>query len=932
MVHPSPHAAQTLPSGTVTFLFTDIEGSTQLWQQHPAAMPAALTRHHTILHRAIASHDGYVFQIIGDAFCAAFATAFDGLIAALAAQRALRDEAWGDTGPLRVRMALHTGVAQVHAGDYTAGQYVSGLTLSRAARLLSAGHGGQILVSSPTAELVSEQMPPDTVLRDMGVHRLKDLVQPQHIFQVSASDLSTHFPPLKTLGALPNNLPIHLTSFIGREHELAEMHGLLSTTRLLTLTGPGGAGKTRLALQVAADRLNAFEHGVWFVELASLSEPTLVPKAVLNTLGLREEAGHELLAPLTDFLRAKSLLLVLDNCEHLIHTCAHLAHHLLTHTLHLKILATSREALGIAGEVPYQVPSLALPDPQHLPPLASLTQYDAVHLFIERATAVQPTFALMHANAPAVAHICHRLDGIPLAIELAAARIKLFTPEQIVARLDDRFRLLTGGSRTALPRQQTLRSTIDWSDSLLSDAERILFRRLAVFAGGWTFDAAEAVCVNDGLDAFEMLDLLAQLVNKSLVTTEVHEGETRYRMLDTIRDYALDKLRDAGEVGQVRDRHLEYFLALAETAEPQLRSGEQIVWLHRLETELDNVRGALDWCMKQPARAGVGLRLVGTLAWFWELRGYPNEGRQRLETALANASGSVPPVLRAKALNGAGRLAFVQDDLATAQVLLEESVRLADHVSDQWLMLAARHNLANVLAMRGEPEAARALHAASLELGKAIGDAWGMAWALMGLGRMALATGEYDAARAYFEESLVLRRGMHDQWGIARSLNELGDVARMQGDYGTARARYEASLTIHQELGHTEFMTRVLPNLAHVVHQLGADDEAAVLFRQGLQLCQALGKRHRLGECLVGLATIASARGQLDKAVQLLAAFERLIVSTRLGLSPDKAVAVEQLKQVLRAALAVDSYAIAWDKGGALTQEQAVALALQEES
>jgi tetratricopeptide (TPR) repeat protein len=553
-------------------------------------------------------------------------------------------------------------------------------------------------------------------------------------------------------------------------------------------------------------------------------------------------------------------------------------------------------------------------------------------LFIERATAVQPTFALMHENASAVAHICQRLDGIPLALELAAARMKLFAPAQIVSRLDDRFRLLTGGSRAALPRQQTLRATIDWSDSLLSDAERMLFRRLSVFAGGWTFDAAEAVCVSDGLDAFEMLDLLAQLVNKSLVTTEAREGETRYRMLDTIRDYALDKLDAAGEAEQVRDRHLEYFLALAETAEPQLRSREQSAWVHRLETELDNVRGALDWCMQQPARAGVGLRLVGILAWFWELRGYLNEGRQRVATALAHASGAVHLAWRAQALNAAGRLAFVQDDLETAQVQLEESVELADRVSDQWLMLTARHNLANVLALRGEHEAARALHATSLELGKAIGDPWGMAWALMGLGRAALARGEYDAARAYFEESLVLRRGMHDQWGIARSLKELGDVARLQGDYGTARARYAASLAIHQALGQTGFMMRVLPDLAYVVHQLGADDEAAVLFTQGLQLAQALGRRYGLGVCLVGLATIASARGQPDKASQLLAASERLIASTRLVWSPYALVAVEQLKQVLHAALGADSYAIAWDKGGALTQEQAVALALQEGS
>ncbi len=501
-----------LPRGTVTFLFTDIEGSTKLWQQFPDAMPAALARHHEILNSAIQAHNGYVFQIIGDAFCAAFATAFDGLDAALDAQRALRDELWGETGAIRVRMALHTGAAEVRAGEFTSGEYVSGITLSRAARLLSAGHGGQILLSSPSAELVREQLPQNTALRDMGAHRLKDLVQPQQIFQILASDLAQEFPALKTLDALPNNLPIQLASFIGREKEIKEISEMLaasagveshSVIRLLTLTGAGGSGKTRLSLQVAAEVIDEFEKGAWFVDLSPISDPTLVPNAVMSALELREVAGRAPRDALTDYLRAKNLLLILDNCEHLIEACAQLAHHLLTQCPNLKILATSREALGIPGEITYPVPPLTPPNPDERRTTNDeeyarrIAQYDAVRLFIERALAVQPNFAVTNANAPAIAQICFRLDGISLALELAAARIKLFSPEQIAARLDDRFRLLTGGSRTAIPRQQTLRAAIEWSYSLLSDAERVLFRRLAVFAGGWTFEAAEAVCSDE---------------------------------------------------------------------------------------------------------------------------------------------------------------------------------------------------------------------------------------------------------------------------------------------------------------------------------------------------------------------------------------------------------------------------------------------------
>ncbi len=477
----------TLPTGTVTFLFTDIEGSTRLWEQFPEAMQTALTRHDVLLRGIVESHGGGVIKSTGDGLHAVFNRATEGLAATLACQQALAGEVWtGLPSPLRVRMGLHTGESELRDDDYF------GSTLNRAARLMSIAAGGQALLSSATTELVLDQLPQGVVLQDLGEHRLKDLTRPEHVFQLSSPGLPTDFPPLRSLNTLPNNLPVQLTSFIGREDEMAEAKRLLATTRLLTLTGPGGTGKTRLSLQVAADVLDVFPDGAWLAELAPLSDPVLVSQTVASVLGVREQPGRPLVDTLIDYLRAKSLLLILDNCEHLIEACDQLVTSLLSACPRLKILPSSREALGIAGETTYRVPSLSLPDARHSTPEA-LMQCEAVHLFVERAQAVQPRFALTSRNLNATIQICRRLDGIPLALELAAARLRLFTVEQIAARLDDRFRLLTGGSRSALPRHQTLEALIDWSYDLLPEPEREALRRLSVFAGGWTFDAAEAI-------------------------------------------------------------------------------------------------------------------------------------------------------------------------------------------------------------------------------------------------------------------------------------------------------------------------------------------------------------------------------------------------------------------------------------------------------
>ena len=558
-----------LPTGTVTFLFTDIEGSTKLAQEYTDELRALLARHKEILNQAIKAHDGFVFQVVGDSFSVAFDTAENALNAAAEAQRRLQDEAWSPA-PIKVRMGIHTGAAQLVDDSSMEGPYSGYSTLAMTQRIMSAAHGGQILLSQITRDLIGEQLPSDITLLDMGKHRLKDLLHRIHLYQVVAADLPADFPPLKTLESFPNNLPIQLTSFIGRESEMAEVKQLLFNTRLLTLIGPGGTGKTRLSLRVGADLLQSFTDGVWLAELAPLADASLIPQTIAAVLGLRELPNMPLINIVTDYLRAKHLLLILDNCEHLIEACAKLSADLLRVCPELKIIASSREALGINGETVYRVPSLSLPAPAQVTREA-LMESESVRLFIERAIAAQSKFKLTDQNAFAVAQICHRLDGIPLALELAAARIAVFSPEQISSRLDDRFKLLTGGSRTALERHQTLRALIDWSYDLLSIEERTLLRQLSVFAGGWTFESAETVC--SGLD---VLNGLAQLVNKSLVIVDNQLDRRRYSLLETIRQYARDKLLEAQESEQARNRHLDFFVNLAEEAETYMNGPQEL--------------------------------------------------------------------------------------------------------------------------------------------------------------------------------------------------------------------------------------------------------------------------------------------------------------------------------------------------------------------
>jgi predicted ATPase/DNA-binding CsgD family transcriptional regulator len=688
-------------------------------------------------------------------------------------------------------------------------------------------------------------------------------------------------------GWVPNNLPHQLTSFIGRAHEMAEVQRLLTTTRLLTLTGAGGSGKTRLALQVAAAVLDRYPDGVWLAELSSITDPALVPRTVAAALHIPEQPGHHVSESLADGLRSKSTLLVLDNCEHLLSACAELVDSLLRACPQLRILATSREAFGIAGESSWRVPSLSLPDLTRLPALARLTEYEAVRLFIERAVAVQSAFEMTPENAPGIVQVCAHLDGIPLAIELAAARVRVLAVEQILRRLDDSFRLLTRGSRTALPRHRTLRAAMDWSHELLSGQEAIVFRRLSVFAGGWTLEAAEEICAGNGVERPEILDLLTQLVDKSLVMAETRHDEARYRLLETVRQYGQDRLHQAGEADVARRRHRDWYLALAERAEPKLHGPEQKMWLEGLEREHDNLRAALEWCKATSDGEELGLRLAAALRGFWEHRGYFAEGRLWLEGLLFHG-GTAAPLLRIRALNGAGILAYRQGDYE------------------------------RVLVLCGEARA----------LSEGHGDARGSAQALHFLAHVTQARGDYDGAAEMMERSVALYQEAADKWGIANSVDCLGEIARSKGDYTRAAALTEQALALYREVGEVRGAAHILHNLAYVRLHQGCPTAAAALFRESLIKAQDLKSTR---DAIMGVAGLAAARAGEMAAVRvarLLGAVDALLKTAGIHLEPAEHADFQETVAAVRGRLGDEAFASAWTGGRHMTLEEAAEDAL----
>ena len=859
-----------LPVGTATFMLTDVEDARRLRESAPEVMAAAIVRHDEVLDEAISRHGGVrrPQQDDGLSVVAAFTRASDAVAAALDVQWTCHREGWPDGASLRLRIALHTAEAQRRQEGNYFGQGVS-----RCTRLCEVAHGGQTVLSRATRDLVLDRLPEHAELADLGVHRLRDLGRPEQVFGLVHSDLPVEFPALRSLDTMPNNLPGELTSFVGRRVELARISDPLQWARLLTLTGAGGCGKTRLALQAAADAMDRHPDGVWWVELARLEEPTLLPAAVIDALGLSEVRGWALLDTLVEYLRAHRALVVLDNCEHLLAASAELVDALLRACPWLTILATSRAPLGVPGEMTWRVPSMSLPAELQREPIEALRQSDAVSLFIDRATQVRPEFVITAANAPAVAQICDDLDGIPLAIELAAARVRMLTPEQIARALSDRFRLLTGGARTVMPRHQTLEASIDWSYGLLSDGERVLLRRLSVFAGGWRLNAAEQVCPGQGIDRYAVLDLLTGLVDKSLVTTEDCGSEVRYGLLETVRQYATARLADAGELEDLRGRHLAYHLVLAQAAQTHvLGAGRDDPVLRTLATELPNLRAALEWAAATDPNAA--LRLVNALTLFWLFTGRYQEGHAAYARAL-DAAGEQPTPLRGRAIAARGSLGQYGGAYQAAHGWAQEALKIGQTCGDPWTQGRALHTLGLMSAI-GDPASGRPLLEQSVQLATQAGDDWCRIDAAQCLALGWIVQDEFGTARPVLDDMYATATRLGYTWGFPWHWLCLGWEAMFQGQLAKARELLARSIAASDEVGLP--ITNGLANgfMTYLHVSCGDTELAYSLAGTTLQRVLETGAgfvvglaNQMLGRTEMALGELAAARGHLQTAVEV---------------------------------------------------------------
>lgn len=819
-----------LPTGTVTFLFTDIEGSTRLLQeQGDEGFRSLLEAHERLIREAIAKTGGEEVRTEGDSFFVAFDSASDAVHAAVLSQLALASHAWPAGGEVRVRMGLHTGQGRLGGDSYV------GLDVHRAARLMAAAHGGQIIVSESTYAQIHDDPLPQVSFSDLGRHRLKDLAQPERIYQVTHPELPGEFPALASIDAHPNNLPVQMTSFVGRERELADGIELLARTRLLTLTGSGGTGKTRLAVQVAAESADQFGNGVFFVPLAPITDPDLVPSAIATSLSLTQLSGPPM-DHLKRYLSDKELLLVLDNFEQILPAAPQVAE-LVQAAPSLKTMVTSRAPLHLSGEQELPVPPLPVPDLMDADSPESLADNAAVSLFVERASAARPDFHLTVENAPAVAEVTVALDGLPLAIELAAARVRVMSPEALVSRLTDRLALLAGGARDLPARQQTLRGTITWSYDLLSEPGQRLLSRLAVFVGGVAIPQAEEVGGPSdelGIDVLAGLDLL---LDQSLLRSPADSDEPRVVMLETIREFALERLEESGDAGEIRRRHALAYLKLAEEAEPHLLYRNQVRWLDQLEREHDNLRAALGWAVEQQ-ETDVALRLSFALWRFWQIRGHLHEAEERLADALALQGGETRS--RAKALEAAGGVAYWLADMERALDRYQQSLDLMRELGDQAEIADALVNLGYPYAYKSDNDVKRAdeLFIESLSISEELGDQAGIAKALYGRASARWIAEDWTGARQYFDQSLQLFQVVDESFLRAWALYMMGNVEIGDGQPEAARPLLEEGVQLFAEVGD---LTGVLFNLDLFI-------ALALQDRQGERAIQLLGASTRLRE------------------------------------------------------------------------------------
>jgi predicted ATPase/class 3 adenylate cyclase len=897
-----------LPSGTVTFLFTDVEASTRLWQDHPEAMRDTLARHDALLRSAIESHGGFVVKTTGDGFHAAFSTAHDAVEAAIEAQRAIGAESWDAVGPLRVRMGVHTGEAQHRDGDYY------GTAVNRAARLMAVAHGGQLLVSDATERLLGDAGE-SFELVDLGEHRLRDLAQASRVFQVVATELGREFPPLRSMEAFPGNLPVQLTSFVGRDDELVLLAKMMGASRLVTLTGVGGVGKTRLALQVAAELLPRFPDGVWFCELATASDDELMFQAVADAVGARQREGMSIADSVVEYLRDREVLVVLDNCEHLLTDAAWLASSMLQRCPEVRILATSREGLGVGGEQLVALPSLSVPAASA--DADAMTASEAIWLFVDRAAAVRSGFTLGPANLAPVAEICRRLDGMPLAIELAAARVTAMSPAEIATKLDERFRLLTGGKRSRVERHQTLRATVEWSYSLLDAKERSVFERLGVFVGSFDAAAAEAVVTDDDIESWDVLEGLASLVEKSMVVIEeTDDGTTRYRLLETLRAFAREQLDAADRTDDWRRRHAAYYAEFCERAGPQLVGPDELTWVRRIEADLDNLRAVLRWGLDAASQgdADLALRVVIALSARW------NPVASFLWTwadALTARARSSSVVAKDGVIATAADYHMVDDDPDAAERLAREALEGLAGTDTSRFVTLCYWVLASVRYRQGQAAQALELLAEghrALEAVDAPPSDHGLLHSLAPV--FHLAVGDADAARR--EADMVVEIA-----GALGSPQRLGAARGMEGrawfseDPDRALAAFEESIALSQVGAAVGENVLALGGAAQLRARKGDRFGALKQLRDAVALTYDAGVRVSLGFTVERAVAILASLGDDE-----LAAFCAGIVASQ------SVTAFRTLPQVDRTAARVaermgaDAYEAAFARGAALSFDE----------
>jgi predicted ATPase/class 3 adenylate cyclase len=970
---PSSH----LPGGTVTFLFTDIEGSTDLLHRLGDGYANVLADQRRIFREVIPRWNGQEVDTQGDSFFISFPRATEAVCAAVEIQRTLAEYDWPGESQIRVRMGIHTGEPLVAAEGYI------GIDVHRAARIGNIGHGGQVLLSQTTTALVIDDLPDEVSLVDLGEYRLKDVQRPEHIHQLSVESLPAEFPPLKSVEMVSDagvddqpthNLPPDLTPFIGRERELDSIKGLIrdKSHRLLTLVGVGGIGKTRLALKTASELVDRYPDGVRFVELANLSDPDLVPQFVASEYGVSARdamEGRDVTDVLTAYLCDKSALMVLDNCEHLIKPCAILAERLLRECPGVDLIATSRENLGVQGEVSFPVPTMEVPEEQIS--ISDFVLYEAARLFVDRAKAALPEFKPSLESFDPIIRICRQLDGIPLAIELAAARVKLLEPTQIADRLQDSFDFLVGGPRTALPRHQTLEATMEWSYSLLTAEEKDQFIKLSVFAGGWSLENAESLMKDDLGDSAELsvgiIDLLSNLVDKSLVVVVRREGVVRYRMLEPVRQFAGSKLSESGSEEAFRMRHADLFIEMAERADPKLRTGEQLVWLELLDREHENMRTALSWLLKTEEVDGAA-KLIGDLGWYWWIRGLWLQAWKWMKMVFESEEEPIPG-LKAKAMYRtagldvirgklSGRLELVEDaldictdlndtegiawclnllgqamtytrdDLDKGAEYLTKSIDLFKSIGDLWGVAWSIRYLGQIRDLQDDFEESVILHRKAIEQFDEIGDTWNVAHSLYLFGLGLQEHGEFEQARRQFELCYTKCKIVRDEFISAHALQGIGMVELDTGQYDQAEVHLRSALEFMQRIGDETCSSRVFGNLSSIAEYAGDLEKATFLRRRSLRGYRDLIRTDGIIMNLVHLASIAMESGLNVRAARLLGAAQAYFEGAQSSLAPVHREEFEQIVDTFREIREDDNFKQNYAEGFALEAQDAITYAL----